>query len=93
MLKPGGRFLCLEFSEVEMPLLDRAYEAWSFNAIPRIGGIVAGDPDSYRYLVESIRKFPKPEAFAAMIREAGFARVAHQPITGGIVALHSGWRL
>jgi demethylmenaquinone methyltransferase/2-methoxy-6-polyprenyl-1,4-benzoquinol methylase len=93
VLKPGGRFLCLEFSEVEMPLLDRAYEAWSFNAIPRIGGIVAGDPDSYRYLVESIRKFPNQANFAAMIRAAGFERVTWRNYSGGIAALHSGWKL
>jgi demethylmenaquinone methyltransferase/2-methoxy-6-polyprenyl-1,4-benzoquinol methylase len=93
VLKPGGRFLCLEFSEVEMPLLDRAYEAWSFNAIPRIGGIVAGDPDSYRYLVESIRKFPNQTNFASMIRAAGFERVTWRNYSGGIAALHSGWKL
>ena len=68
VLKPGGRFLCLEFSEVDMPLLDRAYEAWSFNAIPRIGKMVAGDGEPYAYLVESIRKFPNQENFAAMMR-------------------------
>jgi demethylmenaquinone methyltransferase/2-methoxy-6-polyprenyl-1,4-benzoquinol methylase len=93
VLKPGGRFLCLEFSEVEMPLLDRAYEAWSFNAIPRIGGMVAGDPDSYRYLVESIRKFPNQPNFASMIRAAGFERVTWRSYSGGIAALHSGWKL
>jgi demethylmenaquinone methyltransferase/2-methoxy-6-polyprenyl-1,4-benzoquinol methylase len=93
VLKPGGRFLCLEFSEVEMPLLDRAYEAWSFNAIPRIGGIVAGDPDSYRYLVESIRKFPNQANFASMIRAAGFERVTWRNYSGGVAALHSGWKL
>ena len=93
VLKPGGRFLCLEFSEVEMPLLDRAYEAWSFNAIPRIGGIVASDPDSYRYLVESIRKFPNQANFASMIRAAGFERVTWRNYSGGIAALHSGWKL
>ncbi|MBN9079317.1 MAG: bifunctional demethylmenaquinone methyltransferase/2-methoxy-6-polyprenyl-1,4-benzoquinol methylase [Rhizobiales bacterium 65-79] len=93
VLRPGGRFLCLEFSEVEMPLLDRAYEAWSFNAIPRIGGIVASDPDSYRYLVESIRKFPNQANFASMIRAAGFERVTWRNYSGGIAALHSGWKL
>ena len=93
VLRPGGRFLCLEFSDVEMPLLDRAYEAWSFNAIPRIGGIVAGDPDSYRYLVESIRKFPNQANFAAMIRAAGFERVTWRNYSGGIASLHSGWKL
>ena len=93
VLKPGGRFLCLEFSEVEMPLLDRVYEAWSFNAIPRIGKLVTGDGEPYRYLVESIRKFPNQENFAAMIRRAGFARVTYRNYTGGIAALHSGWKL
>ena len=93
VLKPGGRFLCLEFSEVDMPLLDRAYEAWSFNAIPRIGKIVAGDGEPYAYLVESIRKFPNQTNFAAMIRRAGFERVTWRNYSGGIAALHSGWKL
>ena len=93
VLKPGGRFLCLEFSQVDMPLLDRAYEAWSFNAIPRIGGIVAGDSEPYDYLVESIKKFPNQENFAAMIRRAGFGRVSFRNYSGGIAALHSAWKL
>jgi len=93
VLKPGGRFLCLEFSEVDMPLLDRAYEAWSFQAIPRIGQIVAGDGESYSYLVESIRKFPNQADFAAMITRAGFDRVTFRNFSGGIAALHSGWKL
>jgi demethylmenaquinone methyltransferase/2-methoxy-6-polyprenyl-1,4-benzoquinol methylase len=93
VLKPGGRFLCLEFSEVEMPLLDRAYEAWSFNAIPAIGRVVAGDGEPYRYLVESIAKFPRQPEFAAMIEAAGFERVSFRNFTGGIAALHSGWKL
>lgn len=93
VLKPGGRFLCLEFSEVEMPILDKAYEAWSFNAIPRIGQLVAGDGEPYAYLVESIRKFPSKPDFAAMIREAGFDRVTWRSYSGGIAALHSGWKL
>ncbi|MCV3239714.1 bifunctional demethylmenaquinone methyltransferase/2-methoxy-6-polyprenyl-1,4-benzoquinol methylase UbiE [Mesorhizobium sp. ZC-5] len=93
VLKPGGRFLCLEFSEVDMPLLDKAYEAWSFNAIPRIGQAVTGDGEPYAYLVESIRKFPNQENFAAMIRGAGFERVAYRNYSGGIAALHSGWKL
>ena len=93
VLKPGGRFMCLEFSEVDMPLLDRFYESWSFNAIPRIGKAVTGDADSYQYLVESIRKFPNQENFAAMIRNAGFERVAHRSYSGGIAAAHSGWKL
>ena len=78
MLKPGGRFLCLEFSEVDMPLLDKVYEAWSFNAIPRIGKMVTGDGEPYSYLVESIRKFPNQQNFAAMIR-ARRLRPRHLP--------------
>jgi demethylmenaquinone methyltransferase/2-methoxy-6-polyprenyl-1,4-benzoquinol methylase len=93
VLKPGGRFLCLEFSHVDVPGLDKVYEFYSFNAIPTLGRAVTGDADSYRYLVESIRQFPRPAAFAAMMRDAGFARVNWQPMSGGIVALHSGWRL
>ena len=93
VLKPGGRILCLEFSEVEMPLLDRAYEAWSFNAIPRIGQAVTGDGEPYRYLVESIRKFPNQKDFGAMIERAGFERVSWRNYTGGVAALHSGWKL
>ncbi|WP_127600085.1 bifunctional demethylmenaquinone methyltransferase/2-methoxy-6-polyprenyl-1,4-benzoquinol methylase UbiE [Nitratireductor alexandrii] len=93
VLKPGGRFLCLEFSDVEMPLLDRAYEFWSFEAIPRIGRAVAGEAEPYRYLVESIRKFPNQRDFAAMIAAAGFDRVTYRNYTGGIAALHSGWKL
>jgi len=93
VLRPGGRFLCLEFSEVQVPLLDNLYDAWSFAAIPRLGKLVAGDEASYRYLVESIRRFPNQERFKAMIAEAGFARVAYRNLTGGIAALHSGWRI
>ena len=93
VLKPGGRFLCLEFSDVDLPILDRVYDAWSFNAIPAIGKAVTGDGESYRYLVESIRKFPDQENFAAMIRKAGFARVSFRNYTGGIAAAHSGWKL
>jgi demethylmenaquinone methyltransferase/2-methoxy-6-polyprenyl-1,4-benzoquinol methylase len=93
VLKPGGRFLCLEFSTVDVPGLDRAYDLFSFKVIPPLGRAVTGDAESYRYLVESIRKFPKPAVFAEMIRAAGFSRVGHQKLSGGIVALHSGWRL
>jgi len=93
VLKPGSRFLCLEFSAVDVPGLDRLYDMFSFRVIPELGRAVAGDADSYRYLVESIRKFPKPNAFAEMIRAAGFLRVDHQTLSGGIVALHWGWRL
>jgi demethylmenaquinone methyltransferase/2-methoxy-6-polyprenyl-1,4-benzoquinol methylase len=93
VLKPGGRFLCLEFSEVEMPLLDKAYEAWSFNAIPRIGKMVTGDGEPYSYLVESIARFPNQQNFATMISRAGFDRVSFRNYSGGIAALHSGWKL
>jgi demethylmenaquinone methyltransferase/2-methoxy-6-polyprenyl-1,4-benzoquinol methylase len=93
VLKIGGRFLCLEFSAVDVPGLQSLYDFYSFRVIPALGGIVAGDAESYRYLVESIRRFPKPQDFAAMIDAAGFARASYQRLTGGIVALHSGWRL
>jgi demethylmenaquinone methyltransferase / 2-methoxy-6-polyprenyl-1,4-benzoquinol methylase len=93
VLRPGSRFLCLEFSTVDVPGLDRIYELFSFKVIPQLGRAVTGDAESYQYLVESIRKFPKPNAFAEMIRAAGFSRVTWQSFSGGIVALHSGWRL
>ena len=93
VLKIGGHFLCLEFSSVDVPGLDRLYDLYSFNVIPAVGRAVTGDAEAYRYLVESIRKFPKPKAFADMIGAAGFRRVSFQPMTGGVVALHSGWRL
>jgi demethylmenaquinone methyltransferase/2-methoxy-6-polyprenyl-1,4-benzoquinol methylase len=93
VLRLGGRFLCLEFSTVDVPGLDALYDFYSFNVIPALGRAVARDADAYRYLVESIRRFPPPEAFAELMRTAGFARVSFQRMTGGIVALHSGWRL
>jgi demethylmenaquinone methyltransferase/2-methoxy-6-polyprenyl-1,4-benzoquinol methylase len=93
VLKPGGRFLCLEFSSVDMPGLDKLYELYSFNVIPELGRMVTGDAESYRYLVESIRQFPRPNAFAEMMKQAGFARTKWDVMSGGIVALHSGWRL
>jgi demethylmenaquinone methyltransferase / 2-methoxy-6-polyprenyl-1,4-benzoquinol methylase len=93
VLKIGGKFLCLEFSSVDVPGLDRLYDAYSLNVIPALGRMVAGDAEAYRYLVESIRRFPKPHDFAAMLRAAGFARVTHKLLSGGIVALHCGWRL
>jgi demethylmenaquinone methyltransferase/2-methoxy-6-polyprenyl-1,4-benzoquinol methylase len=93
VLKIGGHFLCLEFSSVDVPGLDRLYELYSFNVIPAMGRAVTGDADSYRYLVESIRKFPKPPAFADMIRASGLRRVSFERLTGGVVAMHSGWRL
>jgi demethylmenaquinone methyltransferase / 2-methoxy-6-polyprenyl-1,4-benzoquinol methylase len=93
VLKPGGRFLCLEFSEVQVPMLDKLYDLWSFHAIPQLGKLTAGDAQPYEYLVESIRKFPKQEPFAAMIRTAGFERVSYRNLTGGVAAMHSGWRI
>ena len=93
VLRIGGRFLCLEFSAADVPGLDRLYELYSFNVIPALGRAVVGDAESYHYLVESIRRFPRPQDFAAMLRAAGFARVSHQLMSGGIVALHCGWRL
>jgi len=93
VLKTGGRFLCLEFSSVDVPGLDALYELYSFQVIPRLGGAVTGNREAYQYLVESIRKFPKPKAFARMLESAGFRRVSYTPMTGGVVALHSGWRL
>jgi demethylmenaquinone methyltransferase/2-methoxy-6-polyprenyl-1,4-benzoquinol methylase len=93
MLKPGGRFLCLEFSAVDVAVLDRVYELYSFNVIPLIGGWVVGDEQPYRYLVESIQKFPNQARFAAMIEKAGFARVSVRNLSGGIAAIHSGWKL
>src|SRR5262245_38668337 len=93
VLRPGGRFLCLEFSTVDVPGLDALYDFYSFNVIPALGRAVAQDAEAYRYLVESIRRFPRPAAFAEMMRAAGFRRVSFQRMTGGIVALHSGWRL
>lgn len=93
VLKIGGRFLCLEFSECQVPLLDRLYDFHSFEIIPRLGELTAGSAEPYRYLVESIRRFPKQEAFAAMIRDAGFERVSVRNLTGGVAAIHSGWKL
>jgi demethylmenaquinone methyltransferase / 2-methoxy-6-polyprenyl-1,4-benzoquinol methylase len=93
VLRIGGRFLCLEFSTVDVPGLDACYDFYSFNVIPALGRTVVGDAEAYRYLVESIRRFPPPHALAEMMRAAGFARVSFQRMSGGIVALHSGWRL
>jgi len=93
VLKPGGRFLCLEFSHVQVPILDRLYDFHSFEVIPRLGRLVTGAGAPYEYLVESIRKFPNQERFAGMIRAAGFARVSYRNLTGGIAAIHSGWRI
>jgi demethylmenaquinone methyltransferase/2-methoxy-6-polyprenyl-1,4-benzoquinol methylase len=93
VLKPGGRFLCLEFSSVTVWPLRRVYDAWSFKVLPRLGQMVAGDADSYQYLAESIRTFPNQERLAGMMRAAGFGRVDVRNLSGGIAAIHSGWRL
>lgn len=93
VLKPGGHFMCLEFSRIDMPIVDKIYDLYSFNIIPQIGRVVTGDADSYKYLVESIRKFPVPAAFARMIEGAGFRRVTHRPLTMGVVNIHSGWKI
>jgi demethylmenaquinone methyltransferase/2-methoxy-6-polyprenyl-1,4-benzoquinol methylase len=92
-LRPGGRFMCLEFSQVVLPVLDRVYDLYSFNVLPRIGQLVARDRESYQYLVESIRRFPPQEELAQMMRAAGFERVSYRNLSGGIAAIHSGWRL
>jgi demethylmenaquinone methyltransferase/2-methoxy-6-polyprenyl-1,4-benzoquinol methylase len=93
VLKPGGRFLCLEFSRVVLPVLDRLYDLYSFAVLPALGGLVAGDSASYRYLVESIRRFPPQPELASLMQAAGLERVAWRNLTGGIAALHSGWRI
>ncbi len=93
VLKPGGRFMCLEFSQVSVPLLDTIYERFSFDAIPKIGQWVTGDGEPYQYLVESIRRFPPQDKFKTMIEDAGFARVSYRNLTGGVATIHSGWRL
>jgi demethylmenaquinone methyltransferase/2-methoxy-6-polyprenyl-1,4-benzoquinol methylase len=93
VLKPGGRFLCLEFSRVEVPGFDALYDAYSLNVLPRLGQLVANDADSYRYLAESIRRFPAQARFAKMIEAAGLARVKVRNLTGGVAAMHSAWKL
>ncbi|MDX8402031.1 MAG: class I SAM-dependent methyltransferase [Mariprofundaceae bacterium] len=93
VLRPGGQFLCLEFSRPVLPLLDVAYDAWSFNVIPLLGEKVAGDRASYQYLVESIRRFPDQRRFARLIEAAGFGVVRFENMSGGIVALHRGYRI
>ena len=93
VLKHGGRFYCLEFSTTEWPGFKEVYDAYSHHLVPRLGQAIAGDADSYRYLVESIRRFPPMPEFAAMIRRAGFAQVKVEPILGGLVAIHSGWKV
>lgn len=92
VLKPGGHFLCLEFSRVAIPTLDRLYDAYSFRVLPALGQAVTGDGDAYRYLAESIRQFPSQEAFARMVGKAGLSQVKYRNLSGGIAALHSAWR-
>ncbi|WP_308917102.1 bifunctional demethylmenaquinone methyltransferase/2-methoxy-6-polyprenyl-1,4-benzoquinol methylase UbiE [Jannaschia sp. LMIT008] len=93
VLRPGGRLMVLEFSQLPNPLMQRAYDLYSFNVIPRMGQAIAGDRDSYRYLVESIRRFPDQDAFAEMVQAAGFGNVKYRNLSFGIAALHSGWKL
>ncbi len=93
VLKPGGRFMCLEFSHINELLAQKIYDAYSFTVIPAVGKVVTGDGQPYRYLVESIRTFPKQREFADMIEAAGFSRVTWRDLTGGAVAIHSGWRI
>ncbi|MBW7947101.1 MAG: ubiquinone/menaquinone biosynthesis methyltransferase, partial [Sphingomonadaceae bacterium] len=89
----GGRFFCLEFSRCEWPVFADVYDSYSMNVVPKIGKAVARDEEAYQYLVESIRRFPDMGAFKAMIENAGFARVSARPILGGVVAMHSGWKI
>jgi len=93
VLRPGGRFFCLEFSHVVLPILDRIYDRYSFSVLPRLGELVAKDRDSYQYLVESIRRFPRQEALAATMEEAGLKRARWRNLSGGIAAIHSAWRV
>jgi len=93
VLKRGGRFLCLEFSKVDVPVVDKVYDSYSFHVIPAMGQAIAGDADSYRYLVESIRMFPNPGRFAAEIEEAGFHNVTHRMLAGGVAAIHSAFKI
>jgi demethylmenaquinone methyltransferase/2-methoxy-6-polyprenyl-1,4-benzoquinol methylase len=93
VLKRGGRFYCMEFSSSDWPGFANLYDAWASNVIPRIGKAVADDEESYRYLVESIRRFPRPNAFRAMVGDAGFLRAAAEPMLGGLVTIHSGWKI
>jgi len=93
VLTRGGRFFCMEFSSSDWPGFSNLYDAWASNVIPKIGKAIADDEDSYRYLVESIRRFPKPNAFKAMVADAGFTRAAAEPMLGGLVTIHSGWKI
>jgi demethylmenaquinone methyltransferase/2-methoxy-6-polyprenyl-1,4-benzoquinol methylase len=93
VLKRGGRFFCMEFSSSEWPGFSTLYDSWASNVIPRIGKAVADDEESYRYLVESIRRFPRPTMFKSMVSDANFVRAAAEPMLGGLVTIHSGWKI
>ena len=93
VLKPGGRIMILEFSKVENPTLNKIYDAFSFNVVPRLGKLIANDAESYQYLVESIRKFPSQEKLAGLVSESGFKQVKYRNLTQGVVAIHSGWKI
>ena len=93
VLTRGGRFFCMEFSSSDWPGFSNLYDAWASNVIPKIGKAIADDEDSYRYLVESIRRFPRPQAFKAMVGQAGFVRPGAEPMLGGLVTIHSGWKI
>ena len=93
VLKRGGRFYCMEFSASDWPGFSNLYDAWASNVIPRIGKTIARDEDSYRYLAESIRRFPRPDAFRRMVADAGFVRAAAEPMLGGLVTIYSGWKI
>jgi len=93
VLKRGGRFFCMEFSSSDWPGFSNLYDAWASNMIPRIGKAIANDEESYRYLVESIRRFPRPNAFRQMVADAGFVRANAEPMLGGLVTIHSGWKI
>jgi demethylmenaquinone methyltransferase/2-methoxy-6-polyprenyl-1,4-benzoquinol methylase len=93
VLKRGGRFYCMEFSRSDWPGFSEIYDAWSTNVIPKLGKAIADDEASYKYLVESIQRFPRPEKFRAMVSEAGFTRAAAAPMLGGLVTIHSGWKI
>lgn len=93
VLKPGGRYFCLEFSRVAVPALEKLYDAYSFSVLPWLGGVIAGNREAYSYLAESIRKFPNQKALAGLMTEAGFRQVKCRNLTGGVAAIHSGWRI
>ena len=93
VLRPGGRLMVLEFSQIPVPLAQKAYDLYSFNVIPRMGQMIANDRDSYQYLVESIRKFPDQETFLSMLQQAGFENTSYRNLSLGIAALHSGWKI